>query len=78
MSDDLLTQGFSFRLSQEESYLLADLARNLGCKRGEALRFLLRQHAKPDLPRITSVATGQFAVNGHTFRLKLRAGERVQ
>ena len=74
-----LANAFSFRLSDEENSILDALAHRLGCKRGEALRHLLRQQSES--PRITGAGRangGQFSAHGCIFYLKLRSAERDQ
>ena len=69
MSD--LNTSFTFRLTHEDKAALADLAEQLGCDRGAALRRMIRQSRL----NVANNANGQFAANGQTFQLKLRSVE---
>jgi predicted transcriptional regulator len=69
-----LNTSFTFRLTHEDKAALAELAEQLGCDRGAALRRMIRQ-SKLDL---ANDGHGQFAANGRTFHLKLRPVERVE
>ncbi len=71
MSD--LNTSFTFRLTDDDKIALEHLAGRLGCDRGAVLRRVIRQ-SRSDLV----TGSGQFAVNGRTFQLKLRPVERLE
>ena len=66
-----LNTSFTFRLTHEDKTALSELAEQLGCDRGAALRRMIRQSQL----NLTNNGNGQFAANGQTFQLKLRPAE---
>jgi len=66
-----LDTSFTFRLTHEDKAALAELAERLGCDRGAVLRRMIRQSSIS----LGNNGSGQFAVNGRCFQLKLRPVE---